>query len=1130
MALAAALVASPILPTNAQVTQGGEPRSFKKIIPVVNVPTQTLGAVDVEKLLEEDAQRRELGKEFDRRFGYSFDVNFNPSNSGVWINLPNGDRVWQLTILSPGALSINLTFSKYNLPEGADLFIVGQYNKIGALTRMNNQSDEKLGTGLIRGDQVSLEYYEPAAVRGLGKLEVGKATHGYKDPFSVLNWGDADVCEMNVNCPQGAPWKNEKRSAVRIIDGGDLCSGAMINNVLQDGKPYMLTANHCFNSSSSTWVYSFNWESPTCVTPSVAIPENQTLTGGTLRARNAASDFCLMELSAKPPAAFNIFYSGWSALNIPSQSTTIIHHPSGDIKKITFDTDPASHSGYGLNAPNDSSHWKTSNYEFATTTEGGSSGSPMYDQNHRIVGQLHGGPASCTNISADFYGKVSLSWNGGGTAATRLKDWLDPLNTGVLAQDGLDPACNRIAVTLPWKRNIDTVTRLLPYLWKVKNPDADSTFRLVDGGGFNNQPGKSFRINAEDNTPVGRKDTLILVPVSVNRYKKLKFHFHHAYRRFAPNNTDSMQLMVSRDCGSSFKLLSKWGGDSFVTDPANGVNAPFPPSDTTLWANHEISLDSTYNRAEQLVFAFGFTSGNAGRLWLDEFILTGDTAKNKPMARFESNKTSGCAGVQVQFADSSLYNPTAWNWTFEGGTPATSTSQNPQVTYSAEGVYQVRLVAINDEGNDTISKAGYITIQTIGQAVTPFLDPMASTGTFPPSGYVIQNPENNITWEQSTENSPGSTGGSLMFDNYSNPNVTGQTDRIIFPAIQTAGKNHLKLRIRYAYKYYTNFGGAAAPDTLSIGYTGECGGTFKRIWKKGGVDLATAGSATLSYTPAPADWKTISFNLDSLLSYPSISIGFENKFGFGNRLFIDDVYIDTVDNCPGMPVVQSNIDSICSGQTLILQMDSVANATYSWTGPGNFTSTSRIATRIVANNNSGTYSGTVTVNGCTSPSGTVSITVLANPATPTITVTGNTLTAPANLAYYIWILDGDTLPDHTRTITATQSGSYVVVVFNAAGCFRVSNPRIFTSVDHLITKNGISLYPNPATSLLRIQSESDGISLDGIVNALGQSFPVGILKSGSGFIEIDVRTLPSGTYWARVRNGNKTIVIPVTKD
>jgi hypothetical protein len=105
-----------------------------------------------------------------------------------------------------------------------------------------------------------------------------------------------------------------------------------------------------------------------------------------------------------------------------------------------------------------------------------------------------------------------------------------------------------------------------------------------------------------------------------------------------------------------------------------------------------------------------------------------------------------------------------------------------------------------------------------------------------------------------------------------------------------------------------------------------------------------------------------------------------------------------------------------------------------------------------------------------------------------------------------------------------------VVVFNAAGCFRASNPRIVTSSENLISKNGVSLYPNPASSSLRIQSSSENISLDGIVNALGQSFPVGILKKGFGFMEIDVRSLPAGTYWARVRSGNKTIVIPVTKD
>jgi hypothetical protein len=576
-------------------------------------------------------------------------------------------------------LSLNLTFSKYFLPAGADLFIFGAKNKIGALTNQNNQPDEKLGTGLIGGDWLILEYYEPASVRGLGKLEIGKATHGYRDPYSTQGWGESDDCEMNVNCPLGAPWANEKRSVARYVDNGDVCTGTLLNNMLQDGKPYFITANHCFAANSSTWVFSFNWEAPGCTTPTIAIPENQTVSGCSVKSRNSFSDFLLLQLNSRPPASFNVYYSGWSAVDVPSQSSCIIHHPAGDIKKITFDLQPVTSSGYGVNSTNDNSHWRTGNYEFSTTTEGGSSGSTIFDQNHRVVGQLHGGPASCTNISSDFYGKFSASWTGGGTPATRLKDWLDPLNTGLLTLDGFDPACNLLNVKLPWKRNIDTVAKVLPYLWKVKNPNSDSTFRLV-AGGYGNVSGKAFRMNGEETNPAGRKDTLILSPISVGNYKKIKFLFRHAYRRKNTNSSDILNLMVSGDCGSTYKNLATWSGNNLVSDQTTGSTDPFFPTDTTQWTSNLIALDSSYNRAGQLVFAFSFTSENAGTLWLDEFMVSGDTAKNKPLAQFQSNRNEGCAGVQVQFSDSSLFNPTSWNWSFPGGTPSTSTLQNPLVT------------------------------------------------------------------------------------------------------------------------------------------------------------------------------------------------------------------------------------------------------------------------------------------------------------------------------------------------------------------------------------------------------------------------------------------------------------------
>lgn len=82
-----------------------------------------------------------------------------------------------------------------------------------------------------------------------------------------------------------------------------------------------------------------------------------------------------------------------------------------------------------------------------------------------------------------------------------------------------------------------------------------------------------------------------------------------------------------------------------------------------------------------------------------------------PVANFTSNTSSIIAGQQISFTDSSTNNPTSWNWTFEGGTPATSTAQNPVVTYTTEGTYNVTLTTSNTTGSNTTTKTDYVTVR-----------------------------------------------------------------------------------------------------------------------------------------------------------------------------------------------------------------------------------------------------------------------------------------------------------------------------------------------------------------------------------------------------------------------------------
>ena len=427
-------------PLQAQISHGGTPKSFDKLS-LSAVESVVTGTVDVEAFLAEDKIEEEEGLPF--RFGAPFDVNYNIYNSGTWDDLPDGGRIWRLRIESPGAYSINLIYEHFFMPPGGQMFVYSEDREmvLGAFTESNNKDHGQFSTAPVKGDVCIVEYYEPAEVRNQGTVAIGRIVHAYKDIFNfggtkgADGFGSSGSCNNNVNCPEGAPWQDEKRGVCMVLlaNGTRWCSGSLINNVREDGTPYFLTANHCLGSES-TWIIMFKYESPSC--SNINGPTNFTISGTTKKASYSTSDFGLLQLSSAPPESYEPYYNGWSNINTASLSSTGIHHPAGDIKKISFDYDPATSADYL--ATSGTTHWRIGVWDDGTT-EGGSSGSPLFDQDHRIVGQLHGGYASCTSLTSDWYGKFSMSWNGGGSSSSRLKDWLDPDNTGTTTLDGWDP-------------------------------------------------------------------------------------------------------------------------------------------------------------------------------------------------------------------------------------------------------------------------------------------------------------------------------------------------------------------------------------------------------------------------------------------------------------------------------------------------------------------------------------------------------------------------------------------------------------------------------------------------------------------------------------------------------------------
>lgn len=372
----------------------------------------------------------DLDKTIPWRFGYIYKTNISLSNSGQWTNAEEG-RYWNAVITCPNAMTINLMLEDFYLPEGATLFLYDKdrTNKIGAYTSKNNRLERQLGTELIHGETIIVEYFEPIEVFEEGSFKITGVVHGYrslsriqKDLSKGLN--DSGACNIDVNCDLGEEWSTEIRSiAMIIVDGNGVCSGALINNTCQDGRPLFLTADHCLSEATAFWAFRFNWESPegteVCADWGDSVdpgpPYDQTANGATILANATISDFALLEIdniTEEEIDAWNVYFSGWDRSdNETVNKATGIHHPSADLKKICQEVNAPYHAvDEGVLV------WWIDDWDFGVT-EPGSSGSPLFDQNHRIIGQLYGGYAACSgtvdNDQQDSYGRLGISWVNG---------------------------------------------------------------------------------------------------------------------------------------------------------------------------------------------------------------------------------------------------------------------------------------------------------------------------------------------------------------------------------------------------------------------------------------------------------------------------------------------------------------------------------------------------------------------------------------------------------------------------------------------------------------------------------------------------------------------------------------------
>ena len=422
------------------------------VLPVAVVQQVTLLPVDPAMELATDSK---AGNPLPLRFAVPQPVVLTHTNSGTWEQLAEG-RLWRLRVVAKGATDLNFGFTQFWLPEGASLYVMAETNGYyqGPYTASDNTSASELWTPAVPGDAAIIELYVPTTAKEEPRLMLTQVGAGYRDLFGQpkdLTTSKAASCEIDVACPPAAPWTNEVRSVARIqIAGTFLCTGTLIMDAPRDFRAFFLTANHCgitAANASSVVVY-WNDQSPTCGQYGLGGSLLQNQTGATFRAAKADVDFCLIELNQLPPAAYRVYYAGWDRSGTAPAGGVGVHHPKGDGKCISLSSNPLTTGNSCIDTGGVNTHWQVA--WTSGITETGSSGSGLWDPaTHKLVGTLSGGSSSCSTLaSPDCYGKFSVAWDSGTQATSRLRDWLDPRNSGVMAVAGSDQAPTILRITL----------------------------------------------------------------------------------------------------------------------------------------------------------------------------------------------------------------------------------------------------------------------------------------------------------------------------------------------------------------------------------------------------------------------------------------------------------------------------------------------------------------------------------------------------------------------------------------------------------------------------------------------------------------------------------------------------------
>ncbi|GAD07164.1 Protease 1 precursor [Porphyromonas crevioricanis] len=384
------------------------------------------------------------------RVGIVLDIDIDFARDAQRVTLADGSVIYKLHLRSEGAVELSPTYKDFFIPEGGKLYTYDPQGLLvrGAYTYETHKRGGYFASANVPGDEIVFEY-QPNEKGEMPRIEIEGLIHYFRHTMD-LRIGDLEdrstpAEEINVNCPQGDDWKDQKAGVCQILMGGSICTGNLMNNTKGDFKPLILSAAHCASitenldiseSKFAQWKFTFHYEKPSCTNAQYS---QTALTKSVVGCKKplaflplvGMSDGLLLELLDEIPEDYRVYYNGWNRqTGIPS-SVVGIHHPAGDAMKISLLGESGTEPSYttwheGLNdAGAPKAHFYFSFQE--GNTEGGSSGSSLFNQNKLVIGTLTGG-----GERTQFYGRLDFHWDKFKDKGTsyQMGTFLDPIKQG----------------------------------------------------------------------------------------------------------------------------------------------------------------------------------------------------------------------------------------------------------------------------------------------------------------------------------------------------------------------------------------------------------------------------------------------------------------------------------------------------------------------------------------------------------------------------------------------------------------------------------------------------------------------------------------------------------------------------